>query len=336
MADDLDPASLPEAASPLAPFAGAEPPSPSWFRQAVAHEPERTKIEVKGAAIELLTWGERGKPGLLLVHGNSAHADWWSFIAPFFADEYRVAAFSLSGMGGSDWRDAYGFDIFAEEMDACAHAAGLYDGGAPPIYIGHSFGGALVFHATARFPDRMRAGVIIDTGFGGPPTAEEFARIDAARVAAGAAPAKWRDPRKSEPNRVYPTFAEALSRFRLMPPQVPGNLFIADFIARRSLKPAPLPDGGEGWTWKFDPTLMAKIDTEQIFTPPGEPTPPMVHIVGDRSLLTSPTWMALRGKLEAAPNLRRIAIPDSAHHVMVDQPLALVGALRGLLAVWPA
>ena len=37
---------------------------------------------------------------LLFLHGNGAHADWWSFIAPFFAAEYRVAALSWSGMGG--------------------------------------------------------------------------------------------------------------------------------------------------------------------------------------------------------------------------------------------
>ena len=336
MADELDVRSSPLAMSPLSPFAGAKPASPAWFGEALAREPERSMVPAAGADIELLTWGERGKPGLLLVHGNSAHADWWSFIAPFFADDFRIAAFSLSGMGGSDWRDAYGFEIFAEEMDACARAAGLYDSGAPPIYIGHSFGGALVYHATARYPDRMRAGVVIDTGFGGPPTAEEFARIDAARVAAGGAPSKWRDPRTTEPNRIYPTFAEALSRFRLMPPQVPGNLFIADHIARHSLKAVALPDGQEGWTWKFDPTLMAKIDPEQIFTPAGEPGPPLVHIVGDRSLLTSAEWMAARGKSDLAPKLRRIVIPDSAHHVMIDQPLALVAALRALLAVWPA
>ena len=35
-------------------------------------------------------------------------------------------------------------------------------------------------------------------------------------------------------------------------------------------------------------------------------------------------------------DILEIAIPDSAHHVMVDQPLALVAALRSLLAVWPA
>jgi len=36
------------------------------------------------------------------------------------------------------------------------------------------------------------------------------------------------------------------------------------------------------------------------------------------------------------PGTPQIAIPDSEHHVMVDQPLALVAALRALLATWPA
>jgi pimeloyl-ACP methyl ester carboxylesterase len=29
------------------------------------------------------------------------------------------------------------------------------------------------------------------------------------------------------------------------------------------------------------------------------------------------------------------ALPDAGHHPMLDQPLALVAALRTLLAVWP-
>ena len=72
-------------AAPLAPFGGQVPPAPAWFEAAVAQTPERSALAVEGADIELLTWGRVGKPGLLFLHGNGAHADWWSFIAPFFA-----------------------------------------------------------------------------------------------------------------------------------------------------------------------------------------------------------------------------------------------------------
>ena len=158
----------PEVQAPLAPFRGGEPDAPEWFRNALAQAPERSHVESLGARIEMLVWGERGKPGLLLVHGNSAHADWWSFIAPFLAQDFRVASMSLAGMGDSDWRETYAFQDFAADAEAVAQAAGLYEAG-KPIYIGHSFGGSQVFFAAASHPERMRAAILVDTGFGGPP-----------------------------------------------------------------------------------------------------------------------------------------------------------------------
>src|SRR5436190_7704861 len=151
MADDRS-ALPPEVLSPLGPFNGAKPPAPPWFEWAIAQEPERNFVESGGAKIECLAWGERGKPGLLFVHGASAHADWWSFIAPFFADDYRVASISLSGMGASDWRETYTFEGFATEIWEGAKAAGLYEAPVKPIYVGHSFGGSQVFYSAARHP----------------------------------------------------------------------------------------------------------------------------------------------------------------------------------------
>jgi pimeloyl-ACP methyl ester carboxylesterase len=340
--DDDEPVRLqeglpPEIASPLAPFNGQKPPAPAWFDAAIAKQPERRLIPVEGADIELLTWGEVGKPGLILVHGNSAHADWWSFIAPFLAEDYRVAALSLSGMGGSDWRPTYTFETFASEIWECAKAAGLYDAPVKPIYIGHSFGGSQVFYSAAKYPERMRAALLLDTGFGGPPTAEqeEEWRKEAEKQGGEA---RFRGPqRRTRPNRVYATLEEALTRFRFMPPQVPGNLYVADFIARRSLKPAPMEDGsGQGWTWKFDPFMWGKLDRSSMQELDRSKAPPMAQIFGDRSAIMRRREMGgARAELlpEGVPSS---AIPDSEHHIMVDQPLALVAALRALLSAWPA
>src|SRR5208282_981166 len=96
----------------------------------------------------------------------------------------------------------------------------------------------------------------------------------------------WGGPgQRTKPNRVYPTLEAALTRFRFMPPQVPGNLFIADYIARRSLKRAPMEDGsGEGWTWRFDPFLWGKLDRSAMGeVAPGPNAAPMAHIFGDKS-----------------------------------------------------
>jgi hypothetical protein len=66
---------------PLARFGGVRPLAPVWFATALADAPERSSVDVDGAAIETLCWGRRGTPSLILLHGTYAHADWWSFIA---------------------------------------------------------------------------------------------------------------------------------------------------------------------------------------------------------------------------------------------------------------
>ncbi|MEO8115087.1 MAG: alpha/beta hydrolase [Phenylobacterium sp.] len=328
----MDPSQMPpEVGAPLAAYAGKEPPSPQWFKDAIARAPERSFVESLGSKLEVLTWGEVGKPGLLFVHGNSAHADWWSFIAPFFADDYRVTSMSLAGMGASDWRDVYRFSDFAEDAEAVSRATGLYEGGRKPIYIGHSFGGGQVFYAAVRKPERMHAAVLVDTGFGGPPPevlAERVKRMAEVRNI----------PTVDRPSRVYPTLEAALARFRLMPPQAAGNPFIADFIARRSLKRAPLEDGsGEGWAWRFDPNVWTKLDHTGMMptaADAGRITTPMDHVYGDKSRIIENRKAS--GFSLFPKTMLEVVIPDSHHHIMIDQPLALVAAIRALLAAWPA
>jgi pimeloyl-ACP methyl ester carboxylesterase len=318
----LEPDLPPEIGAPLRVFAGAEPPAPDWFKSALALAPERGGVTVKGANIELLTWGDVGKPGLIFVHGSSAHADWWSYIAPFFAGEHRVAAISLSGMGGSDWREAYDFPTYAEEIHAGALAAGLHEAPVKPVYIGHSFGGTQVFHATATHPERMSGAILIDCGYNGPPT-------PAGETAVG-------PPTRTRPNRVYATLEEALGRFRFSPPQVPGNLCVADYIARHSLRRAPMADGsGEGWTWKFDPFLWRKMERTDLRPLLDAEVPPLAQIMGDSSTVMMRRLAGERSE-NVPPDLAPIIIPDAEHHITVDQPLALVASLRSILRLWAA
>ncbi|ENZ83187.1 MULTISPECIES: alpha/beta hydrolase [Caulobacter] len=298
-------------AAPLAPFGGQVPPAPAWFEAAVAQTPERSALAVEGADIELLTWGRVGKPGLLFLHGNGAHADWWSFIAPFFANDWRVAAISWSGMGGSDWRSAYSAELFATEIFAAVEAAGLEAGGVKPMVVGHSFGGFPTLYCAARHPERLRGAIMVDSSIQPPEK-------------------RWKGPppRSGLGNRVYPTLEEALARFRLAPPQPCENLYIADFIARRSLKEV---EGG--WTWKFDPELWHNFRMPDLGLLLPEIACPAALMWGERSnLMHAETLDYMVEQMPA--HVRRLAIPDADHHVMIDQPLAFVAGLRGLLAGW--
>ena len=301
---------FPVTEGPLAPLRGDSPPAPAWFAQTVAIEPESTFVEVEGARIHYLRWGDRSKPGLLLVHGNAAHAYWWSFIAPFLAREYNVAAMDLSGMGDSGWRSAYTMDLFVREQLAVCEDAGMFAPAEPPIVIAHSFGGFVTILTGALYGDRLAGTVIVDSPVNppgrrhGPP------------------------PRDAKPHRVYETMAAALARFRLMPPQTCDNLYLVDWVGRRSLKAV---DGG--FTWKFDPAIWQDFSIGDTAARLRATKCRIAIFRGENSILMPPEigeyMFNLLGR--AAPV---VEIPQARHHVMLDQPLALVAALRALLADW--
>ena len=183
-----------------------------------------------------------------------------------------------------------------------------------------------MFYAAARHPDRMRGAILVDTVFASPPPKD-----------GEGAPSNL--PTGERGNRVYPTVKDALARFRLMPPQRAGEIYAADLIARRSLKPAPLPDGsGEGWTWKFDPRMWARMDPGAFpllrAIQASDIRNPIAHVYGMDSPMVLKTLERARRKMP--PGAIEVVIPGSDHHIMVDQPLALVAALSALLAAWPA
>jgi pimeloyl-ACP methyl ester carboxylesterase len=300
---------------PLAPLAGKVPDAPDWFHRVTAEAPESRFVTVDGAPIHYLRWGDRKRPGLLLVHGNAAHAYWWSFIAPFLARDYNVAAMDLSGMGDSGWRADYAMETFVTEQLAVCEAAGMFAAGEPPIIVAHSFGGFVTMLTGALHGERLGGTVIVDSPVnppdrpGGPPK------------------------RVIKPHKIYPDMAAALARFRLMPPQSCDNLYIVDWVGRHSLKPVAQENGQPGVTWKFDPAIWQRFsigDTAQRL----KATKCRIAIFrGENSILMPPEigeyMFNLLGR--AAPV---VTIPEAQHHVLLDQPLALVAALRALLADW--
>jgi len=295
---------------PLARFHGARVEGPEWFDRAIATAAESGWVTVEGTPIHYLRWGARDRPGLILVHGNGAHAYWWSFIAPFLAREYNVADLDLSGMGDSGHRPHYTMEHFAREQLAVAEHAGMFDNPEPPIIVGHSFGGFVTILTGALYGERLAGTVIVDSPVSppdrphGPPH------------------------REIRPHRVYPTLTDALARFRLAPEQPCENEYILDFIARRSLKEVE-----DGWTWKFDPSIWTRFsigDTAERL----RSTKCRIGIFRGEGSVLMPAEVGeymfnLLGR--AAPV---VEIPQARHHVMLDQPLAFVAALRALLADW--
>jgi pimeloyl-ACP methyl ester carboxylesterase len=310
--------------APLAPLLGEVPQAPAWFARALAQIPERRFVEVDGARIETLVWGETGRPGLLFLHGHGAHADWYSFIAPFFAARYRVVALSWSGMGASDWREAYSMEQFGHEALAVAEATGLLDAPAPPIAVGHSFGGLIAIGLAADYGDKFAAAVIVD-----PPVVRP-ARLERERQAK-----KLQRP-NLRPHHVYPTLASALARFRLLPMQPCDNLFILDHIARLSLRNvAGVGSEKGGWSWRFDWAMWSRLKRRNPLPLIRAARCPLALVRGGRSRLMEREDAAFM-MADLPGGAPYVEVPEADHHVMIDQPLAFVAAIEALLATRPA
>jgi pimeloyl-ACP methyl ester carboxylesterase len=293
----------------LVPYQGARPDYPAWALAALADVPQRSSVNSNGAAIEVLTWGKPGDPGVLLLHGNGASADWWSFLAPTLAKAgYRVVAMSFSGMGGSDWRSVYQMHTFVAEILAVIEATQLATPTSLPVLAGHSFGGFPALMASMKHHDKIGGLILLDTGI--EPPGEEWTG----------------PPKRTAPNRVYATMTEALARFRLAPPQPCDNHWALDHIARTSLKQV---DGG--WTWKFDPFLWNDFKFERVSDVVGDLKVPTIIMRGSSSyLMADRIWNFMKSVLPA--NAGYVTIPQASHHVMLDQPLATLAALEGALA----
>lgn len=305
--DTPAPARDPDLYAPLARFDGAKPPAPRWFENILAAPVERHMLAVEGGDIEWLAWGARGRPGLLLLHGNSAHADWWRFTAPYLADRFRIVAPSLPGMGNSAHRPSYRMSATMDGLMQAADAGGL---GARFAVAGHSFGGMIAMGLAGRFPARVGMAIAIDAPFGD----------------AGNYDYTPSDILAERPVNYYPTLAEAFRHFRFMPPQPSPNPFITDFIARTSLS-----ETERGFRWKFDSNYMAHSAYDvKLVVPAASDGQKLGYIAGADSIVIKGHEATIRGMLpEGAPFL---VIPDAGHHIMVDQPIALVVALRALLA----
>ena len=134
--------------------------TPQWFADAVAVAPADRWVDVAGAKVHYLRWGEGGRPGIVFVHGGAAHAHWWSHVAPAFLADHDVVALDLTGHGDSDRRDEYLLDTWCDEVAAVIDDA-AFDG--PPLLVGHSMGGFVTVATAARHSELLAGAVIIDS-----------------------------------------------------------------------------------------------------------------------------------------------------------------------------
>ncbi|MDY6941877.1 MAG: alpha/beta hydrolase [Pseudomonadota bacterium] len=283
--------------------------APDWFKEALAVPYRENTIDVQGCPIHYLAWGDSGKPGMLFVHGGGAHAHWWDFIAPFFVDEYSVAAIDLSGMGDSGHRTQYSGDLFAEELISVCDAVGF---GNDVTVVGHSFGGLATLKAGLSYADRLNGILVCDSAIFPP----------------GFNPGNDLRASPFKAKKIYADYETALSRFKLVPPQPCKNQYILDYIAKHSLMKIE-----DGWCWKFDVRFLQKTIYDNMANEVKDLKVPAAVIYGEKSMLFGKYMLENTRKLYHS-DVPFIAIPEARHHLFLDQPLAFVETVKNVMGSW--
>jgi pimeloyl-ACP methyl ester carboxylesterase len=241
-----------------------------------------------------------------MLHGGSAYAHWWDFVAPAFVDDFQVLALDQRGHGDSQHVNppAYGTRHYLDDLHAFIRALGLYK----PVLMGHSMGGHnSVIYATEHASE-LSALILVDTDASYPPAAVEFLRK------LGEKPAK-----------VFDSAVEAISRFQLLPREA----FIATEKLRRlaSFAFRELPDGK--WT--------AKLDRQTLFREPIDGRPllgriscPTLVVRAEHTPVLS--LEKINRLVDGLPNGQWVEVPKTHHHVMLDNPEGLVQVVRKFLS----
>lgn len=281
---------------------------PEWLLRAISAPSQSHFLQCPDVRLHYRSWNaeDTNKPVLLFAHGYRANSHWWDFIAPFFVDRYRVFAMDFAGMGGSGPRSLYTAETFAEDLTSILDS----DLG-PATVIGHSYGGLRTLRACADRPDLIRHAIILDSRV-------RFLDVDNAPDVVPSSP-------RSGSVQPHPSYEAIRKRYRVLPEQPLPLYDTFEHVAFHSIEEC---DGG--WRWRADPALPYTL-----VEPDGDALLkcieiPVDYVYGEESSVVEP-WRAER----IAAGLRQcsgaIGIPQSYHHLMLDQPLTLVAVLRTLL-----
>ena len=278
-----------------------------WFNESLLSTPTENFVEVEGAKIHYLTWGDTKNPGLFFIHGFSANAHWWDFIAPAFIEDYCVVAIDLSGSGDSDHRETYSQEMYANEIKAVCDEMDWESAD----FIAHSMGGSISLNATSIYPEIFKSLYLLDSIVILPPDKVRNYSSNRSMIRA---------------NFIYEDEASAIESFRLIPPQPCRNEFLLNHIAINSYKQTE-----EGWLLKSDGKMMKTYQSKDLTETLMAIQCPIYIVYGLMSQIFTQEILDYTVYVGNIPPERVIGVPGTMHHLFVDDPLSVIEELKKLL-----
>ena len=257
-----------------------------------------------GVFLRALHWGDEADAPIVLLHGGGANAHWWDHLAVALGRHRHVLALDFRGHGDSDYPEELEVGAFNADLEAlCEHL-----GTESLVLVGHSMGAQVALDHASRHEKTLKL-ALLDLARGASSRSRRAARLALAL------------------RRTYASRAEAIDRYRVIPPSDRISPALLHEIAGKSVHQEE--DGR--WGFKFDP---------RWFGLPGRPAPnlarvraPVLLLRGAESNLLSP-----KGADECIaelPHARLETIAGAGHHVHLDQPEKTLASLLEFLDIVP-
>jgi pimeloyl-ACP methyl ester carboxylesterase len=265
------------------------------------------------------TLGDSG-PRVVFVHGLFGQGRNWTTIAKRIAEDgHRVTLLDLPNHGHSPWTERVDYGDMAEFV-----AAELALLGDPVTLVGHSMGGKVAMHLALRWPELLRALVVVDIAPADYP--ENGGRTD--------------DP--DEEASPFAAFIAAMQSMDLDSLQsreeadqalrtaVPSTM-VRSFLLQSLVRDGVGADGG--WRWRLNLETLARDlgELRRFPAPPPGATydGPVLWIAGANS---SYVLDEDRPRMEELfPSTRLVRIKNAGHWVHSEQPEVFLETVRHFL-----
>ena len=269
----------------------------------------RRRFHVNGLWLSALEWGAAGSPGVLFLHGGSAHAHWFDGVAPALADRFHVVSLDQRGHGESQWPGAEADGAAYATEHFVADLVGVLDalGWARAAVVGHSMGGHNAMALASWHPERLWALTVIDSRPAIP--LDRLARMHRRG---------HRGPRRHE------TLEAALASFRLLPPDT-----LADEALLRHLAREGIAEREGRYMYRFDPAANGTRQPVDLWDLVSRITAPTLLVRGEHSPILPPPMAA--DLLSRIGHGQLVEIPGAYHHLVLDAPAAFSDVLRPFL-----
>ena len=267
-------------------------------------------------SLRYLEWEGDGSP-VVLLHGLTVCAKYWSLTARLLAQEHRVISVDLRGHGHSDKPDwGYDYQTVAGDVEQLCQEIGIEGA----LLAGHSWGAGVALCLAASSPGIASHLAMVDGGFGGRRRTPDRSPPDYVQMMAPLEVYQSRETYlRAAGAGVWDVMSPEIEEILMASVTINPNGSISERLSREN-NVRILQAMGDLNSREMYPSLQMPV----LFAAALSPLP-------DRLEANDRKREAVHSAQELVPDGREEWFPDTAHDIQIHRPKELTQALEDFL-----